>query len=111
MTPETYLQRVRALLPSLRERAVPAERLRRLPDETFADFQEAGLFRCLQPKRYGGYELDPGTLCQAVMAVGTGCGSRAWVLGLDGLHHWQLRRFPPGGQGDDFGEEPGNPLS
>ena len=59
VTPEAYLGRVRSLLPALRERAARAEKLRRLPDETFADFQEAGLFRALQPKRYGGYELDP----------------------------------------------------
>ena len=45
MTPDEYLGRVRALLPALRERAARAEQLRRLPDETFADFQEAGLFR------------------------------------------------------------------
>ena len=59
MTPEAYLGRVRSLLPALRERAARAEKLRRLPDDTFADFQEAGLFRALRPKRYGGYELDP----------------------------------------------------
>ena len=61
MTPEEFLGRVRALLPALRERAPRAEQLRRLPDETFADFQEAGLFRAMQPKRYGGFELDPET--------------------------------------------------
>jgi 3-hydroxy-9,10-secoandrosta-1,3,5(10)-triene-9,17-dione monooxygenase len=61
VAPEEYLDRVRSLLPALRERASRAEQLRRLPDETFADFQEAGLFRALQPSRYGGYELDPGT--------------------------------------------------
>ena len=54
MTPEAYLARVRDLLPAVRERAARAERLRHLPDETFADFQEAGLFRCLQPRRWGG---------------------------------------------------------
>jgi len=47
------------LLPALRERTARAEQLRRLPDETFADFQEAGLFRALQPRRHGGFELDP----------------------------------------------------
>ena len=63
MTPEAYLDRVRALLPVLRERASHAEKLRRLPEETFRDFQEAGLFRCIQPKRYKGYELDPDGHC------------------------------------------------
>src|SRR5438477_5881791 len=105
MTPETYLQRVRALLPSLRERAVPAERLRRLPDETFADFQEAGLFRCLQPKRYGGYELDPATLYQAVIEVGTVCGSTGWILGVIGIHNWHLALFAPQAQDDVWGKD------
>ena len=81
MTPEAYLDRVRGLLPALRERAARAEKLRRLPDETFADFQEAGLLRALQPKRYGGYELDPGIFYQAVIEVGAVCGSSGWVLG------------------------------
>ena len=49
MTPEEYLERVRSLLPSLSERARRTEELRRLPDETFADFQELGLLRALQP--------------------------------------------------------------
>src|SRR5258707_8653726 len=94
VTPEAYLERVRALLPALRERAPRAEQLRRLPDETFADFQEAGLFRALQPKRYAGYELDPGTLYQAVIEVGTVCGSSAWILGVIGVHNWHLAIFP-----------------
>src|SRR5215470_11623300 len=105
MTPETYLQRVRSLLPALRERAERAERLRRLPDETFAEFQDAGLFRCLQPKRYGGYELDPGTLYQAVMEIGTVCGSSAWILGVIGIHNWHLALFAPGAQDDVWGKD------
>jgi hypothetical protein len=84
VTPEAYLGRVRSLLPALRERAARAEKLRRLPDESFADFQEAGLFRALQPKRYGGYELDPGVFYQAVTEVGAVCGSSGWILGVLG---------------------------
>jgi len=105
MTSETYLQRVRALLPALRDRAVHAEQLRRLPDATFADFQEAGLFRCLQPKRYGGYELDPGTLYQAIMEIGTVCGSSAWILGVVGVHNWHLGLFAPEAQDDVWGKD------
>src|SRR4030095_15697366 len=88
MTPEMYLERVRALLPALRRRAVQTEQLRRLPDETVADFQEAGLFRCLQPKRYGGYELDPGTLYEAAVEVGAVCGSSAWGAGGVATPSW-----------------------
>ena len=35
----------RALQPSLRERAAEAEEIRRVPDATIADFQEAGFFK------------------------------------------------------------------
>ena len=105
MTPEEYLGRVRELVPAIRERALHAERLRRLPDETLKDFQEAGLFRCLQPKRYEGYELDPGTFYQGVMEIGTVCGSSAWVLGVIGIHNWHLALFPPRAQDDVWGED------
>ena len=105
MTPDGYLERVRALLPALRERAVRAERLRHLPEETFADFQDAGLFRCLQPKRYGGFELDPSTFYEAVIEVGTVCGSSAWVLGVVGVHNWHLALFPPQAQEDVWGKD------
>src|SRR5215470_2294444 len=105
MTPEAYLDRVRDLLPVLRERAAEAERLRRLPEETFRDFQEAGLFRALQPKRYGGYELDPATFYQAVMEVGGVCGSSAWILGVIGVHNWHLALFPPQAQEDVWGKD------
>ena len=105
MTPEEYLNRVRALLPALRERAPDAERLRRLPDETFKEFQEAGLFRALQPRRYGGYELDPGVFFQAGIDIGTVCGSSAWVLTVVGIHNWQLGLFHPQAQEDVWHED------
>jgi 3-hydroxy-9,10-secoandrosta-1,3,5(10)-triene-9,17-dione monooxygenase len=105
MTPEAYLERARALLPALRERAPYSEQLRRLPDETFKEFQEAGLFRALQPKRYGGYELDPGTFYQAVMDIGTVCGSSAWLLGVVGVHNWQLALFPEQAQEEVWGDD------
>jgi 3-hydroxy-9,10-secoandrosta-1,3,5(10)-triene-9,17-dione monooxygenase len=41
-----------------------------MQDDTVADFQEAGLFRAMQPKRYGGFELDPGIFYRAVTEVG-----------------------------------------
>ena len=111
MTSQEYLDRVRSLLPVLRERAVHAEQLRRLPDETFKDFQALGLFRCIQPKRYEGYELDPGTFYQAIMEVGTVCGSSAWILGVVGVHNWHLALFPPRAQEDVWGEDTSIQLS
>ena len=111
MTADEYLDRLRALLPAVRERAQRAEQLRRLPDETFKDFQAAGLLRCLQPKRYAGYELDPGTFYRGVMDVAAVCGSSGWVLAVLGIHNWHLALFPPQAQQDVWGEDPSVQIS
>src|ERR1700735_2261903 len=44
------------LVPVLRERAQAAERNCRVSVETMEDFRRAGIFRLMQPARYGGYE-------------------------------------------------------
>src|SRR6202008_3187815 len=111
MTPQAYLDRVRALLPVLRERAPDAEKLRRLPEETFNDFQAAGLFRCIQPKRWEGYELDPEPFYQAIVEVSAVCGSSGWILGVIGVHNWHLAILPPQAQQDVWGEDSSIQLS
>src|SRR5262249_1273499 len=111
MTSDDYLARVRALLPAVRDRALHAEQLRRLPDETFKDFQAAGLFRCIQPKRYEGYELDPGTFYSAVMEVSAVCGSSASVLAVPPVPTCPLALFPPQAQEDGWGEDPSIQVS
>ena len=111
MTPDEFLGRVRALLPALRERAPRGEELRHLPPETFADFQEQGLFRVMQPKRYGGFELDPATFYEAVTEIGAACGSSGWIFGVVGVHNWHLALFPPQAQEDVWGADSSTQLS
>jgi 3-hydroxy-9,10-secoandrosta-1,3,5(10)-triene-9,17-dione monooxygenase len=89
-TPAELIARTRALIPVLAARAAKAEQDRRLPAQTIADMQAAGLFRVLQPKRWGGYELDPATYFEIQMALGEGCMSTAWVYGVVGLHPWLM---------------------
>ena len=50
------LQRARALVPRLAERAPAATAARMLPRETIADYHEAGIVNILQPRRFGGLE-------------------------------------------------------
>lgn len=45
---DKVLDRVRDLLPALRDRAVEAEEQRRVPDASIAELTEAGVFRMLQ---------------------------------------------------------------
>src|SRR5690348_6111872 len=99
LTLEDLLERAEALVPRLRERARSAEELRRLPDETFQEFQKAGLFKVFQPARYGGFELDYGrTQVELCHVLGQGCGSSAWVQCVIACHAWALGMFPPEAQ-------------
>ena len=107
---EEYLGRVRSLLPAVRDRVTRAEQLRRLPDETIAEFQEAGLFRAIQPKRWGGFELDPVTFYQAIIETSEACASTGWILGVIGVHNWHLALFPPQAQQDVWGDDTGVQL-
>jgi 3-hydroxy-9,10-secoandrosta-1,3,5(10)-triene-9,17-dione monooxygenase len=85
---EEIIARARALIPTLVARAPQGERDRRLPKETIAEMQAAGLFKVLQPKRWGGYELDILTYFETQMALGEGDMSVAWVYGVVGVHPW-----------------------
>lgn len=84
------VQRARDLLPALRERARRAEQQRRVPEETVREMQQAGLFRVLQARRYGGYEMDPEVFYDIQMALAQGCMSTAWIYGVIAVHNWQM---------------------
>jgi 3-hydroxy-9,10-secoandrosta-1,3,5(10)-triene-9,17-dione monooxygenase len=97
--------RARALKPTLAGRVPRADELRRVPEETIADFQAAGFFRMLQPARWGGLEADPRTFFDVQMAVASACPSSAWVLGVVAVHSWQLALFPLQAQEDVWGSD------
>src|SRR5262249_19220454 len=67
---EALLTHVRRLAPALRERAAYTETLRRLPDETLEALRAAGVFRLLQPARFGGLELGFDVLLDVAMELG-----------------------------------------
>jgi 3-hydroxy-9,10-secoandrosta-1,3,5(10)-triene-9,17-dione monooxygenase len=100
------VRRARALVPALRERAGAAEAARRLSDSTIEDFHAAGLFRILQPKRVGGFELDYGFQVDVGAEIGRGCGSSAWVLIVLASHHWILGMYPAEAQDEVWSASP-----
>ncbi|QTD91848.1 acyl-CoA dehydrogenase family protein [Burkholderia anthina] len=102
----TLIARAEALAPTLAGRAAQAEAQGRIPAETIADMQAAGFFKVLQPKRYGGHELDPQTFFDIQMALARGCMSTAWVYGVVGVHNWQLALFDARAQQDVWGKDP-----
>ena len=103
---QTLVDRARAMLPALRERAASCESECKVPDATIADFQEAGFFKILQPRRWGGYELDPQSFYAVQMTLAEACMSSAWVLGVVAVHNWQLALFDPQAQADVWSDDP-----
>ncbi len=93
ITPELLIQRARDLIPYLQETAAEAERARKIPDATIEKMQQAGLFRVLQPKRWGGFEMDPQVFFEVQMALAEGCMSTAWIYGVIAVHNWQIALF------------------
>lgn len=102
----TLIARAQALAEVLVKRSPQAEAQGRIPAETIADMQDAGFFKVLQPKRYGGYELDPQTFFDIQIALARGCMSTAWVYGVVGVHNWQLALFDEAAQQDVWGRDP-----
>lgn len=82
VTAEELIARARALVPVLASRAAQAERDRAVPKETIADLQAAGLFQVLQPRRWGGHEMDLGVVNEIQMTLGEGCMSTAWIFAV-----------------------------
>ncbi len=99
------VRRAREMAPLLASRAAEADALRRIPDATIAAFHEAGFFRMLQPARWGGLEVHPSTYFDVQMIVAAACPSSAWVLGVVGVHNWQLALFPLQAQQEVWGED------
>jgi 3-hydroxy-9,10-secoandrosta-1,3,5(10)-triene-9,17-dione monooxygenase len=108
---EQVIEAVRELLPAFRERAQEAEDARRLSAESVKALQEAGVFRLLQPVRFGGYEADPMTFYTAIRLIAGACGSTGWVASVVGVHPWQLGLFPVQAQEDVWGADPNTRMS
>src|SRR5258708_34598562 len=87
------IRRALALQPVLAARAGEADQARRLPEATIAAVREAGLFRIVQPKRWGGYEMDVGVLFDVQRTLSAGDMSAGWVCGLLAMHPCQLALF------------------
>ncbi len=105
------LAKARALTPVVREGAAAAERLRRLPDETQAEFRRAGFYRVMQPARYGGLEARYGLHTMLAAEVARGCASSGWALSITACHSWIFGMFPPQAQDEFWNPDPRRTLA
>jgi alkylation response protein AidB-like acyl-CoA dehydrogenase len=88
------LERVRALIPDLAGEAAESERLRRPTDAAIRMLEDAGLFRMMVPREYGGLELDLDSFLEVGLMLGEADTSLAWVATFCVEHNWMLCQYP-----------------
>ena len=98
------IERARAMLPALRARGEAADAARDLPEATIREFQEAGFFRIVQPRIWGGYEMNPAVLYDVQAVLGEACMSSSWIAGVVGGHAYLMSLFDERAQEEVWGQ-------
>lgn len=104
------LDRVRELGPIIAERALDAEKAKRVPAETMEELRETDLFKVMQPARFGGYEYAPSALVDIGFELGRHCGSTGWCGTLAVCFGWMTSFFPLEAQ-QEVWDDPNNLLA
>ncbi|MDO8862113.1 flavin-dependent monooxygenase [Haliea sp. E1-2-M8] len=97
--------RVLALGDLFRRNASEARKIRKVPQDNIDALQEAGFFLALQPRRWGGHEVDPQDFFRMHLAIAENCMSTAWASGIIAVHAFQLALMDERAQQDVWGED------
>ena len=101
---ESLVERALALRPLLYEQQAANDRLGRISDELQAEFMDAGFYRILTPRMFGGLELEPEVFLKVVMEIARGHPAAAWCFALAGSHAYFLAcHWPEEAQRELFG--------
>ena len=111
VTHDALVARAVTLAPRFAERVGEADRLRRVPDANVAELRQAGLFKVLQARRYGGHQASLRTHIDVVAEIARGCTSTAWCVGVIHAHSWLMGLFPEAAQQDTYGSDPETLIS
>jgi len=103
---QELIAKARAMGPALRQRIAQCKADSKVPDETVAEFHQAGFFKILQPEQWGGYAMDPQVFYAVGVEVAKFCPSSAWILGVIAVHNWQLAVFDDQAAQDVWAEDP-----
>jgi 3-hydroxy-9,10-secoandrosta-1,3,5(10)-triene-9,17-dione monooxygenase len=104
-------QRIVDLQPAIKSRAEEAKQNRKVPPQTIKDLQDAGFFLALQPKAYGGYELDPQDFFKMHLAIAEACMSTAWASGIVAVHAFQIALMDKQAQDDVWQDDVNTRIS
>jgi 3-hydroxy-9,10-secoandrosta-1,3,5(10)-triene-9,17-dione monooxygenase len=93
LKPEEMIARAEALIPMLREQQDEAEERGYYSEAVHREFVRAGFSRCVQPRRFGGYEFGFPTFLRMLVKISTGDPGTGWCLGLGSSHAWVVGSF------------------
>jgi 3-hydroxy-9,10-secoandrosta-1,3,5(10)-triene-9,17-dione monooxygenase len=106
LTPREIVARAEAMRPKLLEAQAETEERTFYSEEMHRAFTEAGFYRILQPRRFGGYEFDLPTYFRVISEITRGCPSTGWCLCLAGAHVLQVASmYSARAQRDVFGPD------
>ena len=100
------LRRATALIPLLKQHASESEKLTHMAPAVVAALHETGLLRYIQPKRWGGMELDFVSVFDIPEILGQGDASAAWTFTNLAAHHRLLALWDPKAQEEIWGTDP-----
>ena len=93
LTPAEVIRRAEALRPRLLDDQAATEERTFYSEEMHQAFSDAGFYRILQPRMFGGYEFDVPTFYRVIIEVSRGCPSSGWCLSLNAAHALQAGAF------------------
>ncbi|OQO92582.1 acyl-CoA dehydrogenase [Saccharomonospora piscinae] len=86
LTPAQAVERAEAIAAELVGRQAETERRTYYAPDIHDRFVDAGLYRLLVPRRYGGHELGADTFARVCMAIARGCPSSGWMYLFGAAH-------------------------
>ncbi|MGE0621888.1 MAG: acyl-CoA dehydrogenase family protein [Pseudomonadales bacterium] len=103
---EGLLERVRAVVPLIADRAGNAERERKPDDGVIEALKATGVFRSFVPRAYGGYEIGMDLYVDVGILVSEACASTGWITTFYMEHNWLLGLFDESLQHEIFSAAP-----
>lgn len=100
------MRRAESLIPLLKAEADASEKLTHMTPAVLNALHDTGLLRYLQPKRWGGMELDFVAVFDIPEILGRGDASAAWTFTNLAAHHRLLALWDEKAQAEIWGDNP-----
>lgn len=110
-TAAEIVDRARKIAPILAERATATEENRSMLPKNLDLIRDAGLFRIMQARRYGGFELGLPAMAEATAEIARGSASDAWIVGLCGNQNRFIGMYPAEAQDEVYAACGDNPIT